>query len=90
MSQAIVSPQELRKFAADLKSFNNDLKSKSKMLNSKLKRLGETWRDQEHKKFENNFEQTSKVINKFLDSSEKYVPFLLRKAQAAEQYIKSR
>lgn len=90
MSQVIVTPEELRKFAAGLKHFNDDLKSNHTKLHTEFKRLGESWRDQEHKKFEKEFEQTSKVINQFVSASEKYIPFLIRKAEAAEQYLKRR
>ncbi|MBF0232902.1 MAG: WXG100 family type VII secretion target [Desulfamplus sp.] len=90
MPQAIVSPEELKKFASDLKRFNETLKSNSKIIETKLQQLGETWRDQEHKKFEHEFGQTIRVIKQFLDTSEQYIPFLNRKAQAAENYLKSR
>lgn len=88
MVQAIVSPEELRKFAAELKRFNSGLKNDYSRLHGRLRQLGETWRDQEHKKFEREFEQTARVINHFLAASEKYVPFLIRKAEAADQYLK--
>lgn len=56
MVQAIVSPEELRKFAAELKRFNSGLKNDYSRLHGRLRQLGETWRDQEHKKFEREFD----------------------------------
>lgn len=90
MVQAIVSPEEVRRFAAELKRFNENLKQEQQRIRGRLQSLGETWRDQEHKRFEQEFEQAVKVINHFLESSERYVPFLIRKAESAERYLNQR
>lgn len=90
MRQAIVSPEELRKFASDLKRFNEDLKERFNQTHARFKQLGETWRDQEHKKFETEFDRTGRAIKQFLVASENYVPFLTRKADAAEKYLEAR
>jgi len=87
MRQAIVSPEELRKFASDLKHFSDELKQNLGQLHARFKQLGETWRDQEHKKFEKEFDQASRTIKQFLTASDDYVPFLVRKAMAAEGYL---
>jgi len=87
MRQAIVSPEELRKFGSDLKRFNDELKENFGQIHGRFKQLGETWRDQEHKKFEKEFDQTGRAIKQFLAASEEYVPFLIRKAEAAEGYL---
>lgn len=90
MSQAIVSPEELRKFSAELKRFNSELKNDTSRLHARFRQLGETWRDQEHKKFEVEFNQTAKVIQHFVQSAEQYVSFLIRKAESAEAYLTRR
>ena len=90
MNQAIVTPEDLRKFASELKRFNDDLKSSFDRTHARYKQLGETWRDQEHKRFETEFDQTARAIKQFLTASEKYVPFLTRKVQAADEYLKTR
>jgi len=90
MPQAIVSPEEVRRFAAELKNFNSSLDSDCKKINSRLKALGNTWRDQEHKKFEQEFTQTERIIKQFLQKSQEYVPFLIRKATKAEEYLRQR
>lgn len=88
--QAIVKPEDLRKFASQLKAFNQQLDAMSKQLHSHFKSLGTTWRDQEHKHFEQEFEQTMKVIKRFGEVSEKHIPFLLKKAQKADEYLQHR
>lgn len=88
--QAIVRPEDLRKFASQLKAFNQQLEGSTQQLMGQFKALGATWRDQEHRRFAQEFEQTMKVIKRFTDISEKYIPFLLKKSQKAEEYLKQR
>jgi uncharacterized protein YukE len=89
MPQAIVDPDELREFARSLKKFNNDLREQSRSISNQLAALGGTWRDQEHKRFTQQFEEGLKMIARFLESNERHVPYLLRKAEHIEEYLKS-
>ena len=52
--------------------------------------LGDTWRDQEHKKFSEEFEQTMKVLARFVEASAEHIPFLMRKAERIEEYLQQR
>jgi uncharacterized FlaG/YvyC family protein len=52
--------------------------------------LQHTWRDQEQQKFQEEFEQTVKVLQKFLKASEIHVPFLMRKADRIDEYLQQR
>jgi len=88
--KAIVDPAELRNFAATLKRFTGDLKSDTSNLKAQFNRLGDTWRDQEHARFAREFEQTMRVLDHFIQTSEQHIPFLLRKAQRAEEYLRQR
>lgn len=90
MAQAIVDPAELRRFATNLKRFNADLQVDLAGLHAQLLALGDTWRDQEHDKFREEFEQTLKVLEGFMESSGLYVPQLLRKAERIEEYLSQR
>lgn len=90
MSQAIVDPAELRRFAHQLKSFNEDLRERVTVLHGLIVGLGDSWRDQEHERFVQDFEQTMHVIEAFLASADDHVPFLLRKAEKVEQYLQQR
>ncbi len=89
MPQAIVDPEELRDFARNLKKFNNDLRENSRSLANQLAALSMTWRDQEHKKFSLQFEEGMKMIVRFLENNERHVPYLLRKAEHIDEYLKS-
>jgi uncharacterized protein YukE len=87
MSQAVVDPLELRRFAHHLKQFNGDLRERLSGLHAEVTRLGDTWRDQEHEKFTQEFEQTLHVVEHFLEVSEQHIPFLTRKAERIEEYL---
>ena len=90
MSQAIVDPGELRRFAANLKRFNADLQASLAGLHGQLVGLGDTWRDQEHDRFRQEFEQTMLALERFVEVSGEHIPFLLRKAERIEEYLQQR
>lgn len=90
MSQAIANPADIRRFANNLKNFCGELQSQSSLLRAQMGSLGQTWRDQEHEKFMQEFEQTMLVISRFLEASSQHIPFLLRKAERIEEYLQQR
>jgi uncharacterized protein YukE len=90
MSQAIVDPVELRRFAQNLKKFNEELEERMSSLVAQLNSLSVTWRDQEHKKFTEDFEQHMKVIARYIEATNEHAPFLLRKADRIEEYLQQR
>ena len=90
MPQAIADPQELRRFASNLKRFTGDLQAGLSALHGQLNGLGDTWRDQEHDRFTQEFEQTVAVLEKFLEVADQHVPFLMRKAERIEDYLTQR
>jgi uncharacterized protein YukE len=90
MAKAVVDPAELRRFAHSLKHFNNELAHQMAVLQGQFGGLGETWRDQEHEKFAQEFAQTMQVLSRFIDSSAVQIPYLLRKAERIEDYLNQR
>jgi len=90
MSRAVVDPAELRRFAQSLKHFNNELGHQLSLLQGQLAGLGDTWRDQEHDKFAQEFAETVQALARFAEASQKHVPFLLRKAERIEEYLQQR
>jgi uncharacterized protein YukE len=90
MGKAIVDPEELRRFAQDLKRFSNELHNQMAVMHGRLMALGQTWRDQEHKKFAEEFEQTLKVLIRFHELSDLHIPFLMRKAERVDEYLNQR
>ncbi|HMF19092.1 MAG TPA: WXG100 family type VII secretion target [Gemmataceae bacterium] len=90
MAKAIVDPGELRRFAQSLKHFNTELRDKMNVLHGQMVALGDTWRDQEHEKFAEEFTQTMHVLSAFVDVADQHIPFLLRKAERVEEYLQQR
>ena len=90
MAQAIMDPEEVRRFAKELKRFNDDIQVRASSLQARFTALGGTWQDQEHEKFAEEFIATMKVLKKFMEVSDKHTPFLMRKAQRIEQYLEQR
>ncbi|MBS1252574.1 MAG: hypothetical protein MAG451_01615 [Anaerolineales bacterium] len=88
--QAVADPEDLERFARELKQFNGQLRESMSRLQGQFGRLGDTWRDQEHQKFAQEFEQTMRVLNRFMQSSDQQIPFLLRKAQRLRAYLNQR
>jgi uncharacterized protein YukE len=90
MSQAIMDPEEVRRFADELQRFNRDLQGRLGSLQARFASLGETWQDQEHAKFSEDFKQTVAALRKFVEVSDRHVPYLLRKAQRIQEYLNQR
>ena len=85
-----MDPEAVRRFADELKRFNVDLQNRLASLQSRFAALGDTWGDQEHEKFADEFQQTMKSLRKFIEISNQHTPYLLRKAQRIEEYLSQR
>lgn len=90
MAQAIMDPEEVRRFAEELKRFTADLQNRMSLLQARFTALGDSWQDQEHARFAEDFKQTMKALRKFIEVADRHVPFLLRKAQRIEEYLQQR
>ena len=90
MPQAMMDPEQVRRFAEELQRFNRDLQNRMGSLQARFAALGESWQDQEHMKFSDEFKQTVKALKKFVEMSDQHVPYLLRKAQRIEEYLNQR
>lgn len=86
-NQAIVNPDELRRFAHALQQFNNDLQTSSKSILGASRRLGDTWRDSKYQQFFKEFEQTNHIIDRFLLISKEFLPYLLKEAEIIDEYL---
>ena len=90
MAQAIANPEELRQFAQQLKQFNNTLTDQATMLATRLEELSKSWRDQENKKFTEDFQQHLRLLAQFAEANNQHIPYLLRKAERLEEYLQQR
>ena len=87
MAQAIMDPEKVRRFADELQRFNTDLENRLVLLQARFTSLGDTWQDQEHEKFADEFRLAMKALKKFVELSKAHTPYLLRKAQRIEEYL---
>lgn len=85
-----MDPEDVRRFAEELQRFNNDLQSRMGSLQARFAALGDTWQDQEHSKFAEEFKQTLKALRKFIEISNIHAPYLMKKAQRIEEYLNQR
>jgi uncharacterized protein YukE len=90
MAQAIVDPEDLRRFAQSLNKFNNDMQERIASLNGQLAALERTWRDQEQRKFAEEFQQQIQVLTRLIELIEHHIPYLARKASLIEEYLQQR
>lgn len=87
MPQAVVDPEELERFARNLKQFNEELKGRMSRLQGQFMALGDTWHDQEHARFAQEFQQTMATLRNFTLVAATHIPFLFRKAQRGRAYF---
>jgi uncharacterized protein YukE len=87
MPQAIVDPEQLRQFAAMLQRYSQTLRETTAALTQAQARLNESWRDQEQRRFSEEFEDQVKLVQKLLDLSDRHAPYLVKKAEIIEQYL---
>jgi uncharacterized protein YukE len=90
MPQAIVDPEELRRFALSLKKFNTEVQERIKSLSGQLAALERTWRDQEQKKFAEEFELQIQSLGRFIEMIDRHIPYLVRKSEIIEEYLQQR
>jgi uncharacterized protein YukE len=86
MAQAIVDPQELRRFASNLRQFNSDLEQCLQRVRGQFQHLSGTWQDSEYRKFAEVFEQTVLELRRYVQTSEAFIPVLDKKAEHIEGY----
>ena len=69
MAKAVADPAEIRRFAHDLKRFNTEIQGQMQTMNARMGTLGQTWRDQEQVKFQEEFDATMKTLLRFMKAS---------------------
>jgi uncharacterized protein YukE len=89
MPQAIADPDDLERFANTLVQFAADLQSNTAALNSAFQALGESWQDQEQRKFEGEYQELTRVLHDFAGRVEEHVPYLRKKAVHLRDYLQS-
>ena len=60
---------------------NDQLRESTARLNAGFSRLSDTWRDQGHQKFAQEYQQTMRVLTQFMHSADAQIPFSQQRAQ---------
>lgn len=89
-ARAVASPDEIEQFARELQQFNTELAASMMRIQRRFQHLGESWRDQEHQAFARDFEQTMRVLQRFMHEAESQAPLLMRKADQLRTYLGQR
>lgn len=87
MNKAVVDPEELRQFAAHLHRFTEELKQRTTALASQMNQLEQSWRDEQQRKFNEEFTDELRQLSRLLQTTEQHVPYLLRKAEQIDAYL---
>jgi uncharacterized protein YukE len=87
MSQAVVDPEQLRQFASHLKLFAEELRTRGTMLAAQMNQLEQTWRDEQQRKFSEEFVTQLRGLSRIVQTTEAHVPYLLQKAEQIDAYL---
>jgi uncharacterized protein YukE len=87
MSQAVVDPEQLRQFAYQLKLFAEELRNRGTLLATQMNHLEQTWRDEQQRKFSEEFSTQLRGLARIVQSSEAHVPYLMQKAEQIDAYL---
>jgi uncharacterized protein YukE len=87
MNQAVVDPEQLRQFAGHLHRFAEEMKQRSSGLASQMNQLEQTWRDEQQRKFANEFTTQMRQLTRLIQTTEQHVPYLMRKAEQIDAYL---
>jgi uncharacterized protein YukE len=86
MSRVVIESEEVRRFASFLQRQSGELRTRKSSIEASFRQLGEYWKDEKHRRFENNFEYTSKLLDEFLRKADSYVEYLHKKARKVDAY----
>ena len=87
MNRAIVDPDQLRHFAAQLKLFADEVRNRGTVLTAAMNELEQTWRDDQQRKFKDEFEVELRSLARIVQSAERHVPYLVQKASQIDAYL---
>jgi uncharacterized protein YukE len=87
MGGAHANPDDLRRFARSLRNFSKEIEAQLNRLNGEFRGLD--WKDDQQRRFEQEFQKSTASMKSFLHSIENYAPALDRKARALDEYRKA-
>jgi hypothetical protein len=82
--------EDLRKFNKDLHEFTQELSDSARRIDGHCHRLGESWRDQEYAKFLDEWTQSVRAIERFIEKTNEFSRHLAIKSQRAQDFLDAR
>ncbi len=79
-------PAELRQTAQQLRRFKSDVESQLSRVNSRVVAMRGS--DPQQRKFADEWEKTARSMRSFLSTIDSHAPYLERKAQQLEDYLR--
>lgn len=87
MNQAIGDPDQIRQFASQLAQFSEELRQRGGSLAAQMNQLEQTWRDEQQRKFSQEFQDQLRQLQRLIQATDDHVPYLLRKAEQLDAYL---
>ncbi|SMP78413.1 Proteins of 100 residues with WXG [Neorhodopirellula lusitana] len=87
MNQAIGDPDQIRQFAAQLSHFTEELRQRGGSLSAQMNQLEQSWRDEQQRKFSQEFQDQMRQLQRLIQSTDEHVPYLMRKAEQLDSYL---
>ena len=84
----IVDPEHVKSFAQALNNTARKLKQEQSALRTSHGQLSEKWRDQRYQQFDRVFQDATRRLDAFHKRAEAYATYLMRKAHAADAYLR--
>ena len=88
-SEIHADPVRIAALAENLKMFSNSFRTELINLEREIQKLGNTWQDEEYKKFKHSFEGLKTELEKLSKDIARREPELREDAQLLAQYIKN-
>ena len=88
MSMAIANPEELRRFANALEVYIQRIDEETGRIASQFNSLGDSWKDEQHLRFENDFNELRSQVALFKERTAEYPPHLYAMANDLDQYLR--
>ena len=86
MTQVIVDPREVKRFAAYLEATIHRMRDSKKNVAGSFNDLGTYWKDNQHSKFERDFQDMMGRLEIFFSKSEVHIDFLRQLAREGDGY----
>jgi uncharacterized protein YukE len=87
MTQMIVDPDELVRFASYLDTESDALKQHKDVVSYEVASMRDVWRDAKYERFENIFNEAANKLERFIEDAHEYAQYLREQADIVNEYL---